>query len=161
MGGQMQELLIEVSRNLAVVERLLEEVKESQKEQSEHIIDLRERVAGLERDREWSGEERRDVHGRLETGDWTFKRIEQKAEEAERTAEHAVQVAKDALGAIDAHTSGSHGEKTKRRGSRFWTLVYKLLPYVVPPLISGLAWLFLHIRIASEISTHAVKVGHP
>lgn len=161
MGGQMQELLIEVSKNLAVVERLLDEVKEAQKDQSEQVSDLRDRVVALEateQEREkWSGQERRKVDDRLGSGDKTFLAIRQEIKDAESAADRAASIAKTALDAIDAHTSGSHGQP-KRRSNRFWTLVYKSIPYVVPALISGLAWLFLHIRIVSEIP---MKAGHP
>jgi len=161
MAGQMQELLLEVSRNLGVVERLLEEVKEEQRDQAKEIGSLKQLVAGLEagleRDREWTGEERRKVGGRLETGDHTFQLLQQRVVNAENESARAYEVAKDALGAIEAHTSGKHGGPTKRV-NRWWKLVELLIPYVVPVIISGLAGLLSYAIVLAKI---AAREGHP
>ncbi len=156
MGGQMQELLLEVSRNLSITQRLLEEVQTEQRRQSDDIGDLRERVARLEEVKEWNGEERREVRDRLGSGDQTFLKIARQIKDAEEAADRAAQTAKTALDAIDAHTSGKHGEtRLRKKALKLWAEI--LAPYLVPALISGAGWLFYHLRFVADV---AVKEGH-
>jgi hypothetical protein len=157
MGDQLQKLLIEVPRSLAVVERLLEEVKGEQKDQSRELRAIGERIAKLEADKEWNGEDRRDVHNRLGSGDQTFIKIDHQIATAQQAADRAAGVAKTALDAIDAHTSGRHGEPTKRR-SRWWKWAEILAPYVINAIITGSAWLYYHLRFLAEL---AAKEGRP
>lgn len=155
MGGQTQDLLIEVSKTLAVTQSLLEEVKDEQKEQAREIGDIRERLAKLEEAKEYSGEERRKVDGRLGSGDQTFILLRQQVSDAVGDASHAVSIASDALKAIDAHTSGKHGEITKTKRKAGWIEWAKLLaPYILPPIMTALGYAALSSKIAE-------KAGHP
>lgn len=83
MAGQMNELLGDVARQL---ERL-----------DERIVAVLQEVAVLKGDKEWSGEERRKVAQRLETGDHTFETMRAETKEADRIARTALELAGKAL----------------------------------------------------------------
>lgn len=159
MAGQMHELLQETSKNLLVVERLLEEVKDEQKEQAREIGYIRERLAKLEEAKEWNGEDRRDVHNRLGSGDHTFILLQQRLANAETDAYRAAQTAKTALDAIDAHTSGKHGQVAVTKRRTRWIEWAKLLaPFVLPPIITVIGTAMGYAALSAKILE---KAGHP
>jgi hypothetical protein len=76
MGGQIEELLSDVSRQMGGVERLLEAQAAQSKQDREDIVRLREKVATLEEAGRWDGADRRKVEKRLGTGDHTFQKLQ-------------------------------------------------------------------------------------
>ena len=77
MGSRFEELLSTVTSQIAGVQRFLEDLLRRTEAQAREISSLRERIAGLERDMQWNGEERRKVDQRLGTGDHTFKKLQE------------------------------------------------------------------------------------
>ena len=169
-GGQAEDLLKGISAALPRITDKLESVLERQKELEgdlrKELRELRDRIVELEAKeevrQEWSGEERRKVAGRLETGDHTFLKIENKADNAAATAERAYNAAKTALAAIEAATSDRPREGTTRTKKTFWKLVEATAHYWVPALITGAGWLIYHLRFLAELAARAKSTGgHP
>ncbi len=82
MGGQFERLLLEVQRELQKTAGAAERSTAANEstlrrldDVSRDVSELREKVAALVAAKEYTGEDRRAVKERLETGDHTFQRL--------------------------------------------------------------------------------------
>jgi chromosome segregation ATPase len=147
MGGQFQDLIIKVSGQLQGVERILAEIQRTLRDQGQDGDQSRERIAALEKDLEWIAEARRQVDGRLQTGDQTFKLLEAKIATAQQTAKAAL----DQL---------QRKETTSRR--KKWT--EKALEAAIPSIVTlvmGLIWWSLYhlLLVGPKIAEAMKKTG--
>ncbi len=150
-GQQIQDLLIEVSRKLAGVERLLERLDEDGSSRAEELSGIRERLAALEatveQAQQWNGEERRKVDGRLETGDHTFEAIRAEIKNVERLAKWCQQK-------INAKVE----PETKKR--RPWW-AEKLLEALIPMVVGFIWWALYHLLLVGPKIAEAMKTVNP
>jgi len=147
MSGQMNELLGDVARQL---ERL-----------DERYVALIKDVAALKGDREWSGEERRKVDKRLETGDHTFEALRAELREADRVARAALEVAGKALKSSGRAWEALRPLLTKQPETtirRKWRDA--LIEYGAKTLIGICLLALYHILIHGPAIAAAIKAAH-
>lgn len=163
--SQFEGLLLEVSKQISATAATVEGAVRRMEELAREHMTMRERISRIEtaqeKEEEWSGEERRRVEGRLGSGDQTFLRIDQQIRDAADDAAKALEVAGDALKAIDAHTSGTHGE-TGIRKKTFLKWAEILFPIVWPLILTGVTWLFTTLHFLAKLQEAAkASGGHP
>lgn len=154
MAGQMQELLLKVSSELEGVERVLADMREELRDQSKDMGETRERLASLENDRRWTGEERRKVDERLGSGDHTFLKLQADIKEAGRIAAEALKLAQQ-KGQVQVKEP-----ETKTFRKKFTD---KLIDHGVKALFWLLLLALYHILLAGPKIAEAIKPhgGHP
>ncbi len=146
MPDQFRDLLIEVASKYAGVERLLGEIQSSVKDQARELGAIRERLATLERDEEWSGRERRKVDGRLETGDHTFLRLEERI----KTADTIARWCREQLQKKPKETAISPRKK----------FLWKLLEHASPMIVGFVFWMLYHVLLVGPKIAEAMKSSH-
>lgn len=134
MPSPMAERIIEVSHQLKTVLTSLEAQARLMQDAQLRYDDLLQRVAGLERDRVWVGDERRKLDKRLGSGDHTFKRIEAKAGAAWDLAEEALRISQNLDEIVKALPQKETGFKRIKKD-----LKKRALEAIVP-IALGLAW---------------------
>ncbi|HEV3028490.1 MAG TPA: hypothetical protein VG457_13010 [Planctomycetota bacterium] len=142
MGGQMTELLLQVASKLDGVERALSIVTQEQRDQRREHTETLVRVAQLEQDGKWTGEERREVHGRLESGDHTFQVLQQKVNDIDRVARWCREQLQRKT------TTTKHA----------W--IWKLVRESIVPMVGSLLWIMLyHLLMAGPKIAQALKAA--
>lgn len=149
---QTADLLRNAAQALGVTTAKLDEVLQWQRFLVNEMNEMRERVAKLEKGEEWSGDERRNVRSRLADGDQTFLRIEEIAKDAEATANEAKRLLAETL-----KRRSSDGTRIR---SRWWKLAEISAPVLIPMLISGAMWLYIHFKFLADLVA-AAKKGSP
>lgn len=164
MASQIGQLLQEISRSIAILEKSDLMQAELLDNLREHCDSLMQRVSALESAErvrsEWSGEERRKVEKRLGTGDHTFKRLETKVDATWDVAEQALQLAQELQDAL-RQTPAKETSVKKR-------LKHEIVKSLVPLGIGFLWWLLMHLlyygpKIAELMKrvTPLGEGGHP
>jgi hypothetical protein len=149
MAGQLEQLIREVSSTLGRTTGILEEISSEQKRLAARQDDLLQRVSTLEADGRWNGDERREVHQRLGSGDHTFALMKTQLGDALRTAGAAHRLAKECLLKLQV-----------RETSRKKKVLWKLLEAFAPVFASFMMWLLYHLcLVAPQIAKAMEKAG--
>lgn len=156
MASKFEDLLVDLSRQVAGAERLLQVSAQREQEIARELGLLREKVAKLEKGEEWSGEERRKVSERLGTGDHTLERLkfevksaEGSAERALREAESAKKLASTVLGKVE-EIKKSIEKTAARASSRRWSLIKMVLPPAIA-FVFGILGAIVTARFTPEV----------
>lgn len=154
-SSAFQALLWEVSNKLSAVTELIRVTREQMLTLAKEHGDMRERIATLEEDKLWKGEERRDSKERIESGNHTFILVQQQAADAERAATQALHEVKTIRDEMTA--------KTKAREKRRWFFVetsFKaLLPHAIKAAIVIALWIAYHFTVIAKIAGTARSHG--
>lgn len=114
---------------------LLSELLDQVKRLAEKFEGLLERVAKLERDGDWNGQERRKGDERFKSGDQTFQLLTQKIANAENRAKTAEAKADSAKASLKDLRDRLDNASTENRKNS-----WKLADKVVAALIGGLGF---------------------
>lgn len=143
MGGQFEQLLVSVARQVEGTAALVKSLTGTVDELARTQITLRERLSAIETNQKWNGRERRKVDERLGSGDQTFKKLL-----------YDVQQNATALGVCQrqlADLQAEHDElvklfnKMRGRGKSWAVYLWRLvIQGIIPLAISGIAWLILN-----------------
>lgn len=158
MASKFEALLVDLSRQVAAAERLLQSSAQREQEIVRELGSLREKVARLEKGEEWSGEERRKVDQRLGTGDHTFERLKYEVKSAEINSAAAVEKASSAekvaatvLAKVE-EIRKSIEKVAARASSRRWSV----LKMILAPAIA-----FVFGILGSIVASRYGKAGTP
>jgi len=143
--NQTAELLRNAAQALGMATAKLEEVLQWQRHLAQEQKLQGERIARLEKGEEWTGDERRSVRERLESGDHTFEAIKRTARDAETAAKEAQRLLREVL-------QRRANDGTRRR-SRWVEILMEWAPYVWAGLTAVAAWLAAHFTYTGG--------GHP
>ncbi len=97
MASQFLAQLMEVAASVRSVGDQFETFQRERAARDQEFSDLLQRVSRLEEAKDWTGEERRKVDHRLESGDHTFALLQHQVKTAEAEAKHAAALASQAL----------------------------------------------------------------
>src|SRR3990167_5667954 len=122
MASRFEELLVDVSRQVTGVERLLEATMQSQKELAREISALREKVA------------------KLEKGKYEVSEADKRSERAIEKANLAMSTANAVLKYIEDGRKVA-GKAASRRSSRAWFVLKTILQHSIPLVVSGIGTL--------------------
>ncbi len=145
MGGQFQELLLDVARKLEGAERMLQALGRGHEELGRQLADIRDRLSRIEQDAQWLADQRRRVDGRLETGDHTFLKLQTQV----NTLHSRVSVLVANLQKRERETD--HRDKVHWKKEFVKALI---------PMLAGLVWqLLYHLFVIGPRIAEAMKHG--
>lgn len=157
-SSAFQALLWEVSNKVSAATELVRETRNRLEALSREHGEMRERIAKLEENKVWNGDERRDIKLRLESGDHTFELIKAQSANAERDAAAASRE----VAAIRKLLDERGGTKGRVKSWLIKALIEGAVPLAVSAIVSGIGWIIYHAMFLAKLAEASkLKGGSP